>query len=312
MSVDIDAPARSRGLLATRCAICGTTNGAEELYPATLELSALTAAHFSARRLPDGVHHRIVRCRRCRLVRSDPVLGPAAMAELYRASTFDYAEELDGLSSTYGAALDRVAALVPARGALLDIGCGSGFVLSLARDRGWESVRGVEPSADAIDHAAPEIRALIECDLMRPGLFGAESFDAVTLFQVLDHMPDPLELLRETLRILKPGGAILAFNHDVSAYSARVMGERSPIIDVEHTYLYSPPTMRALFEAAGFVVDSAESVRNTCSAGYLLHLAPIPSTLKRAILPRVKRSRLGRVRCTVSLGNLCLLARRPG
>ncbi|MDQ6778399.1 MAG: class I SAM-dependent methyltransferase, partial [Actinomycetota bacterium] len=187
----------------------------------------LRPALFSARRLPDGVHHRIVRCRRCRLVRSDPVLDPVAMAELHRASTFDYV-------------------------------------------------------------------------------------DAVTPFQSLDHMPDPLALLRESLRILKPGGAILAFNHNVNAYSARVLRERSPIIDVEHTYPYSPSTMRTLFEAAGFLVDRAEPVSNACSAGYLLHLAPIPGNLKRAILARFKRSRLGRVQCTVALGNLSLLARRPG
>jgi SAM-dependent methyltransferase len=311
MSVEIDTPVNAPGLLATRCAICGTTSGADELYPATLELSALTSAHFSARRVPDGVHHRMVCCRSCTLVRSDPVLSPEAMAELYRASTFDYGDELDGLRSTYGAALDRLAALVPAQGMLLDIGCGSGFVLSLALDRGWQGVRGVEPSADAIAHAPPEIRAVIERDLMHPGLFAPESFDAVTLFQVLDHMPDPLALLRESLRILKPGGVILAFNHNVSAYSARVLGERSPIVDIEHTYLYSPQTMRALFEAAGFIVDDAKPVRNTCSAGYLLHLLPVPSAVKDMILPRFKRSRLGRVQLTLPLGNLCLLARRP-
>jgi SAM-dependent methyltransferase len=311
MTADTDMRVPSPRLLATRCAICGTTDGANELYPATLELAALTPAHFSARRLPDGVHHRLVRCRRCGLVRSDPVLNTGAMAELYRASTFDYGEELGGLRSTYGAVLDRVASLVPAKRALLDIGCGSGFVLSLALEGGWQAVRGVEPSADAVDHASADIRALIEPEMMRPGLFAAESFDAVTLFQVLDHMPDPLALLRECYRILSPGGAIVAFNHNVRAYSARVLRERSPIVDIEHTYLYSPHTMRALFEAAGFVVDCAEPAHNTYSAAYLLHLLPIPSGLKQAVLPRFNRTRLGRVKFTLALGNLCLLARRP-
>ena len=311
MTADTDVRAQPPRLLATRCAICGTTDGADEVYAATLEPAALTPAHFSARRLPDGVHHRLVRCGRCGLVRSDPVLDPGAMAEFYRASTFDYGAELGGLRSTYATALDRMAGLAPAKRALLDIGCGSGFVLSLALDRGWHSVRGVEPSADAVDHAPAGIRALIEPEMMRPGLFAAESFDAVTLFQVLDHMPDPLGLLRESYRILSPGGAILAFNHNVDAYSARILGERSPIIDIEHTYLYSPHTMRALFEAAGFVVDCAEPARNTYSAGYLLHLLPIPKRLKQAMQPRFNRTRLGRVQLTLGLGNLCLLARRP-
>jgi SAM-dependent methyltransferase len=234
------------------------------------------------------------------------------MAELYRDSTFEYGDELDGLGRTYGAALDRLAAVAPARGALLDIGCGSGFVLSLALERGWQTVRGVEPSADAIAHAAPEIGPLIEREMMRPGLFVAASFDAVTIFQVLDHMPDPLGLLQETRRILRPGGAILAFNHNVDALSARVMRERSPIIDVEHTFLYSPRTIRALFQAAGFDVEAVAPVRNTYSAAYLFHLLPVPSGVKDALSPRLKRSRLGRAQLTIPLGNLCLLARRPG
>lgn len=308
MSAATDTRPERPGLLATRCAICGTAGGAQELYASTLDHADLTAAHFSARRRPDGVHHRIVRCRRCGLVRSDPVLDAEYIAALYRDSTFEYGDELDGLRSTYGAALDRL----PTKGALLDIGCGSGFVLSLALERGWREVRGVEPSEDAVAHASPEIATRIERAMMEPGLFPPGSFDAVTLFQVLDHMPDPLALLREAFRILRPGGAILAFNHNVEALSARVMGERSPIIDVEHTYLYSPSTMRELFVAAGFAVESVGGVRNTYSIAYLLHLAPIPGALKDVVMPRVKDTRLGRSQLTVPLGNLCLLARRPG
>jgi len=260
--------------------------------------------------MPDRTRHRMVRCRRCSLVRADPVLDPDVSAELYRASSFDYGEELDGLRATYGAALDRLSVLAPGRHGLLDIGCGNGFVLDIALDRGWREVRGVEPSADAIARADPRVRDLIVADVMRPGLLAAASFDAVTLFQVLDHMPDPTALLRECHSILRPGGAIMAFNHNVTAWSARVLRERSPIIDVEHTYLYSPVTMRRLFEGAGFEVIGVGPVRNTYSLAYLFHLLPLPQKLKTATLPRLRSTRLGRVQMTVPLGNLCLLARR--
>ena len=283
---------------------------ADELYPANLGSDAFTAAVFSARRMPDRTRHRMVRCRRCSLVRADPVLDPERSAELYRASTFDYGDELEGLRATYGDALDRLSAVVPGRGGLVDIGCGNGFVLEIALDRGWSEVRGVEPSADAIAQAAPTVRDLIVADIMRPSLFPDSSFDAVTLFQVLDHMPDPIALLRECREILRPGGAILALNHNVTAWSARLMRERSPIIDVEHTYLYSPATVRRLFEGAGFEVIGVGPVRNTYSLSYLLHLLPLPQKLKTAALPRLRSTRLGRVQATVPLGNLCLLARR--
>lgn len=279
------------------------------MYPANLDPAAFTAEVFSARRLPDQLHYRIVRCRRCGLVRSDPVLSADALAELYEDSTFDYGEELEGLRATYGAALDRAASYLDPRRGLLDVGCGSGFVLELARERGWSDVHGVEPSGDAIDKAAPGTGPLIVQGMMRAGLFEEGSLSAVTLFQVLDHMPDPLGVLRDCRAILRPGGVILALNHNVTALSARVLGEKSPIIDVEHTYLYSPETMRRLFTEAGFEVLSVGPVRNTYSISYLARLAPLPRAFKQSVLPRLRRTAIGRVQLTVPLGNLCLIAR---
>ncbi len=101
---------------------------------------------------------------------------------------------------------------------------------------------------------------------MRPGLFEPQSFDRVTLFQVSTTCPIRSALLRECHAILRPGGVILAFNHNVTAWSARLLGERSPIIDVEHTYLYSPGHNARLFSKAGFEVLSVRPVRNTYSA----------------------------------------------
>jgi SAM-dependent methyltransferase len=151
---------------------------------------------------------------------------------------------------------------------------------------------------------------MIERGFLQRGMFAPGSFDAVTLFQVLDHLPDPVEVLSEVRRLLRPGGVILALNHNVDAWSARVLRERSPIFDVEHTYLYSPETMRRLFNEVGFDVISVGPVQNTYSIGYLVHLTPLPHRLKAAFLPRLKRSKVGQTTLTVPLGNLCLLGRR--
>ncbi len=303
-------PEAGLALQPTSCAICATAGNSTELYPATLTPTAFTAAIFSARRLPDRVHYRLARCRSCGLVRSDPVLAADDLAELYRASTFDYGDELDGLRATYGRALRRVAELVPERTGLLDIGTGSGFVLELANDQGWTEVRGVEPSEDAVARARSDIRPLIATDVMRSGLFEPDSFSAVTMFQVLDHMPDPTGLLEECRRVLRPGGVVMAFNHNVSAWSSQLLGERSPIVDVEHTYLYSPRTARALFERSGFEVVSVRPVWNTYSVRYLVRLLPLPEPQKSRLLSILGGAKAGRLRATVPLGNLALIARR--
>ena len=113
----------------TRCAICGTEGNARELYPANFDLQALNPAVFSARRLPDRVHYRLMKCNACGLVRSDPVAPPELLAQLYHQSTFTYTDEVADLKRTYGRYLARLDSCGARKDALLEIGCGNGFFL---------------------------------------------------------------------------------------------------------------------------------------------------------------------------------------
>lgn len=294
----------------TTCAICGPGAEAAELYPARLDPETFVPAVFSARRSPDGRHYRIVRCRHCGLVRSDPVAAPEVVDALYRASGFSYGNETDSLTLTYRRALDRVLSAGASRGALLEIGCGNGFFLQEARAAGFADVRGVEPSRDAVERAAPGIRDALVCDTMRRGLFPSSRFDVVCIFQVFDHLADPRACLTACADVLKPGGFLLAINHNVEAVSAMMLGRRSPIFDVEHTFLYSPATMSRLVAAEGFDVVSAGGMLNTCSVSHLLWLTPLPAVVKQALRDGLQRLGAGGVRVRVPLGNLQLIARK--
>lgn len=299
-------------LHSTRCAICEREGNATERWPANFTPEAFSTRVFSARRIPDRVHYRIVRCNTCGLVRSDPVADEALLTRLYTSSTFDYGDEVESIQTTYGRALGWLEQHSARREALLEVGCGNGFFLGQARQQGWTEVRGVEPSADAVAKAPPELAGMIVQDVMRDDLFAPDSFDAVCLFQVLDHIADPVALLQGCFAALRPGGHILILNHNVRGWSARVLGERSPIVDIEHTYLYSPQTMSRIAGKAGFLEPRVKSVRNTYSLAYILQLAPLPETIKPRLLQALRAGAWGRLRVTVPLGNLCLLARKPG
>ena len=303
---------RSVDLRATCCAICGTQENATEVYPANFDVEALNPTVFSARRLPDRIHYRMVKCNACGLVRSDPVADPALLAQLYQQSTFTYRDEVADLKRTYGRYLARLERFGANKVALLEIGCGNGFFLEEALTQGYRTVRGVEPSREAVAKASEQVRGQIVCDVMRPGLFEPAQFDVICLFQVFDHMPDPAALLDESSRVLQPGGLVLCINHDVKAFSARWLGERSPIVDIEHTYLYSPATMSRIFSAHGFQVRGAGPVYNRYSLHYLFRLLPLPPTLKRNGLGWLERSRVGRWRASVPLGNLYFVGQKPG
>ena len=295
----------------TRCPISGEQDDATQIYAANFDTSLLSPAVFSARRLPDGIHYRIVRSNRSGLVRSDPIADTALAYELYAQSSFDYGDEVPWLKKTYGRYLDRVCALGCERGSLLDIGCGNGFFLECALESGFRDVRGIEPSHQAVDEAPRALRKRIVRDIMRPGIFGAQEFDAICMFHIFDHIPDPNELLFECLRILKPGGFILSLNHNVEAWSARLLGERSPIFDVEHTFLYSPATMQRIFLANGFKVIEQGNVWNSYSLVYLFHLVPLPPSLKSLGLQLLRALNLRRLPLTLPLGNIYLIARKP-
>jgi SAM-dependent methyltransferase len=295
----------------TCCAICGTEGNATELYPANFDLQALNPAVFSARRLPDRVHYRLVKCNACGLVRSDPIADPALIAQLYQQSALTYTDEVADLKRTYGRYLAKLDNYGARKGTLLEIGCGNGFFLQQALAQGYHSVRGVEPSRAAVSQAAPAVRDSIVCDLMRPGMFGPAQFDVICLFQVFDHVPDPVALLDASLAALRPGGLVLSINHNITAISAWCLGERSPIVDIEHTYLYSPVTMQRLFAAHGFRIRKVGSVRNRYSLRYLVRLLPLPVGPKRVALGWLQGHSIGRLRLCVPLGNLYLVAQKP-
>jgi SAM-dependent methyltransferase len=194
---------------------------------------------------------------------------------------------------------------------MLEIGCGSGFLLEEALAQGFAAVRGVEPSGEAIARSAPSIRPCIVQDVMRPGLFDRHEFDLICMFQVLDHLPDPGSVLDACRRALVPEGILLCLHHNQRSLSARLLGEHSPIVDIEHCFLYSPPTMRILLQKHGFVVIEVGVALNTLSVRHLVHLLPMLGGLRARLLAAATGEPIERLRLRLPLGNLYAIARSP-
>ncbi|HUY73450.1 MAG TPA: class I SAM-dependent methyltransferase [Candidatus Dormibacteraeota bacterium] len=300
-------PARPAIRLApTTCAICGTLDNSDQLYPPTFGEASFNEQVFSARRAPDAIHYRIVRCRACGLVRSDPAADQASLSGLYERSSLDYGAEIPNLRRTYGRYLERARRRSGGK-SLLEIGCGNGFMLEEALAQGYESIRGVEPSREAIGAAAPAIRDRIAPGVMAPGQFTPGEFDTVCMFQVFDHLPEPGNILDQVRTLLGAGGVLLCFNHNVESMSARLLGERSPIIDIEHCFLYSPSTMRTILERHGFKVVECGPAINTVSIRHLVHLLPVTAALRPG-LQAAGSTRIGQLAVRLPLGNLYVVA----
>jgi 2-polyprenyl-3-methyl-5-hydroxy-6-metoxy-1,4-benzoquinol methylase len=140
-------------------------------------------------------------------------------------------------------------------GRVLDVGCAAGYFLRVMKDEAWEVV-GLEPSS-AIREAARELvgtECILEGTLDSAPLEPA-SFDLITLWDVIEHIPDPVAALRRVRELLAPGGKLLLETQNVASRAARVLGKRwQHYKHTEHLYHFRPETLAELLRRAGFRV----------------------------------------------------------
>lgn len=299
-------------LIQTQCAICHSYNNYQIIYRSNFTRENFNADIFSARRLPDRVHYQIVKCNEDGLVRSNPVLDEYNLSKLYQKSKFTYEDEINNLIGSYIRPIQTLLAHLSKKAYILEIGCGNGFMIEKLYKQGYKNVFGVEPSIDAVKKAPKIIQSQIKINILKRNLFPEATFDFIFFFQVFDHIFDPNEFLDICYYLLKKDGFILAFNHDVDSFSSKLLGEKSPIIDIEHTYLYTTKTITKIFKKHKFKVQKIYSPINIISLRHFLWLLPLPRTIKKNIT-RIKKtfvSDILDISFPIQLGNMCLIAQK--
>jgi 2-polyprenyl-3-methyl-5-hydroxy-6-metoxy-1,4-benzoquinol methylase len=289
------------------CNLCGSTESTIR-FPDTLtaSLNGTEWRAFCCTHPGYGVHPPIVTCDRCGYVYANPRVKIETIRENY-AMVEDplYLRERPAREVTFRHHLKHLERYTgPAAGRrLLDVGAYIGVFVEVARDAGWESW-GVEPSAWGVKVAQERglnmVRgALEEADLP------AESFDALTMWDVIEHLPDPLEGLREACRILKPGGWIAVHTMDIDSLLARLMGARWPWLMEMHIHYFSRRTLAAMLARAGFEVASVKPEGRYLNVGYLTTRLRAYSPLIAGAVGAVARlTGLDRMPVPVNFGDL--------
>ena len=296
--------------IATKCPICESLGNAAPVYPSNVDETSFSTEIFSARRLPDRRHYQWVRCNKCTLLRSDPVLD-VDLEKLYVESTFDYSTEVDGLKKTYFNLVKRALGGKKFKKSIFEVGGGNGFFLEAAKDGGFATVAGVEPSTEAIKAARVDIAPHMIASMMKAGVLADNSFEVGTMFHTLDHLTDPVSTLKNCAAALQTGGVFVVAIHNERSWSARLMGERSPIIDVEHTHLYTRKSGEALFKKIGFIDVRSGAYNNHYSLAYILHLIPISRSFRKRVLESPIGTLLSKIKVIVPLGNMWVAGTKP-
>jgi SAM-dependent methyltransferase len=216
---------------------------------------------------------RILRCRQCRFGFREVPSSESELVELYRHMDSQlYNAEGKGRSTTSKAYLHMVQNYVRRKGRLLDVGCASGLFLRHAMDAGWDVV-GVEP-AEGLCRTARELlgpQAEIHGSTLQATHFNPASFDAITLWDVLEHVPDPVSFLERCASVLKPGGYLFAKVPDLDSLQSRLLGSRWPLLLPEHLSYFNVGSLRLCGDRAGirWVASCRRPV--ALSIGYILY-----------------------------------------
>jgi len=234
------------------CPVCGSPDA--RLWLTARDINLFRRGEF-----------RLVRCPECHLVYMNPRPSRDDMSVYYPDHYWappppdDVPPYLDaGMRRT----LDLLVRDYPG-GRVLDVGCAVGKLPALMRERGLDAV-GLEPYEHAAGIARERYGLEVVCGFLQEADLPEASFDAITFFDVLEHLHDPVGDLRKARSLLKPGGAVFVKVPNIAALQARLFGKWWYWLDTpRHLTHFSPRSLRRALAEAGFRDISCRPIPET-------------------------------------------------
>jgi len=239
--------------------------------------------------------HRTVKCENCGIMLLNPQPSNAELAEKYTEGYFLNTKETALLKSkTAELYLEKL----KTTGKLLEIGCGDGYLLEVAEQKGWE-VTGVEYSADACEKARQKLkRGKVQQGELIDAKLPENHYDACIIADVIEHVRDIRSFLTEIHRVLKPNGALVIATPSTDSWSARLMRDKWMEFKPEHLTYFNSSTLRTALFNAGFINTKIESGWKILNIEYIrLHfekfqirgISPLVRTLCQFLPTRLQK-----------------------
>ena len=293
------------------CDLCGSTDHdvLRQAAPETRSSHDLVRIFRASSDVP--LTDRLVQCNECDLVFVSPrVHAPTIVASYSQGEDPTFVSQAEARERTFARSVERIEQLTGGPGSVFDIGTAGGSFLAAARARGWK-VDGCEPNnwlaAWGKRHYGIDIRpgALTDQDLPNG------HYDVVTLWDVVEHLPHPSEIIDRAKQLVKPGGYLIMTFPDFGSPSARVLGRFWPFLSSVHLFYFSKVTMTRMLKKSGFEVVRTAPHTQQLELGYLLHRAgDVLGRPLRALSKLVHKSRAGRTHVSYRLGQTFVAARR--
>jgi SAM-dependent methyltransferase len=308
------APGKHDALLEhVSCALCGADDAdtvSEAQYDREKDADLVQKFRASGDEL---LIDRLVRCRRCGLQYVNPRLrGDLILTSYTEGEDATYVSQLAARERTFDAALTEIERLAGRRGRLLDIGTAAGAFVAAAVKRGWDA-EGCEPNRWLGEWGARHYGIRIRQGSVFDQDYADGTFDVVTLWDVIEHTPDPRAVLDRCRALLKPGGLLIVNYPDIGSWIARLLGRRWLFLTSVHLWYFDRATIARLMETGGFAVQTIRPHYQRLELDYILQRGAVLSeALSKTARTLIKPLGIGRAQVPYWLGQTFVAAtRRP-
>lgn len=301
------APFATRG-----CPLCGSHRSIPEVSSGKRaeRLSPGMLRPFWSGLFKEKVFFTYHRCSDCGLLYNPTYFRDAQLGALYAqmAPNMDLVSD-DAVAATQRGYLARALQAGPPGGDYLEIGPDVGHIAEMAAQReAFETYWLVEPNIavhDVLRRVVGTGRVSLLDTMHDLSPVPDNSVGLAVMVHVLDHLTDPLEMLRQIRRTMRPDGVLMIVTHNERSALRRALGRRWPPFCLQHPELYNPDTMRLLLDRAGFAGIEIERSANYFPADFLLRQAAWAAGMK------LTRAPLGALSLKLRLGNMLTVARAP-
>ena len=306
------APPASAQLEDVACAVCGSDSYAV-VVPArrdpTRPIDLQTVFRSSG---DEPLQDQMVRCTSCGLHYVRPRLRWDLILEGYKGGTDEnFVSQVAFRERTFRGCLDKIESLAKPKGKrVLDVGAAGGSFLAACREKGYEPL-GCEPSTWMCGFA----RERYGLDLHPGTIFdmpvAAGSVDLLTLWDVIEHTPDPKAVLARAHELLTPEGVLVMSWPDNASLAARLLGGKWPFLLTVHLYYFTPATMTELLRRTGFRALDYRMHVQTLELGYVaMRAAPYLGPLAGLVRGPIRALGLDRVPLSYWVGQTMVVARK--
>jgi SAM-dependent methyltransferase len=206
-----------------------------------------------------------------------------------------YLDQQRGRELTFNKLARRLAQFVRPPADVLDVGCYSGVFLEAAADSGYR-VRGLELSRWAAEIARSLAVGPVDEVALDKLELPASSLDVITMWDVIEHLPQPRQAVARVHELLRPGAVLALSTHLIDSPAARILGTRYPFLMDMHLVHFTRATLGRLLTELGFEIVGFEGHSRCVMLDYLLGRAGRMLPFSRPLLGPVSRLRpLGRL-----------------